>query len=151
MATQLSNGAEPSLSSRITSFLANPAVDKTIAVIASLPFLYLLYLRLHGGTLNLARINLAIQYLLLVVTMLVRRTPVRVTTNPWFWLLAFVATYWPLLTASVITPGTAIVPRWWIFIYPELIIFHLPVLLRFVPYCLLTADSSAALGFRRPL
>lgn len=112
MTTQLSNGAEPSLGSRVISFLANPVVDKTIAVIASLPFLYLLYLRLHEGTLNLARINLAIQYLLLVGTMLARRTPVRVTTNPLFWLLAFVATYWPLLTASVITPGVAIIPPW---------------------------------------
>lgn len=115
MNTQISNGAEPSLSSRIAAFLANPVVDKTIAIIACLPFIYLLYLRLLSGTLDVVRTNLAIQNLIIVVTMLARRRPVRVTTNPWFWLLAFVATYWMMLTAVVITPGTIIVPVWFSF------------------------------------
>lgn len=115
MDTQFSSEAGPSLSSRITFFLANPVVDKTIAVIACLPFIYLLYLRMRSGTLDVVRTNLAIQNLIIVVTMLARRRPVRVTTNPWFWLLAFVATYWMMLTAVVITPGTMIVPVWFSF------------------------------------
>lgn len=110
--TQLSKCDEPSLSSRIFAFLANPVVDKTIAVLACLPFLLALYMRLRAGTLDIVRINLSIQNLILVVTMLIRRTPVRVTTNPWLWLLAFVATYWLFLTATVTAPGTVIAPRW---------------------------------------
>ena len=75
-------------------FLADPRVDRTVAVIASLPAGYLICWRLRQGTLDIVRINLILQSLLFIVTMIVRRPPVRVTLNPWFWLLAFVATYW---------------------------------------------------------
>lgn len=112
MTTQLSNSAEPSLSSRIAAFLANPVVDKTIAVIACLPFLYVLYQKLQAGTLDVVRTNMAIHNLIIVATMLARRAPVRVTMNPLFWLLAFLATYWMFFTASVLTQGSTIVPYW---------------------------------------
>ncbi|HBV96484.1 MAG: hypothetical protein JL50_13820 [Peptococcaceae bacterium BICA1-7] len=112
MDTPLTKAAGPSLNSRISAFLANPLVDKTFAVLACLPFLYIIYLRLRAGTLDIVRINICIQNLIVIVTMLARRTPVRVTINPWFWLLAFIATYWLFLTATVTAPGTAIAPRW---------------------------------------
>lgn len=112
MTTQLSNSAEPTLSSRIAAFLANPVVDKTIAVIACLPFLYVLYQKLQAGTLDVVRTNMAIHNLIIVATMLARRAPVRVTMNPLFWLLAFLATYWMFFTASVLTWGSTIVPYW---------------------------------------
>lgn len=112
MTTQLSNSAEPTLSSRIAAFLANPVVDKTIAVIACLPFLYVLYQKLQAGTLDVVRTNMAIHNLIIVATMLARRAPVRVTMNPLFWLLAFLATYWMFFTASVLRGGTTIVPYW---------------------------------------
>ena len=76
MTTQLSNSAEPTLSSRIAAFLANPVVDKTIAVIACLPFLYVLYQKLQAGTLDVVRTNMAIHNLIIVATMLARRAPV---------------------------------------------------------------------------
>jgi protein-S-isoprenylcysteine O-methyltransferase Ste14 len=94
------------------SILSDPRVDKTIAVIACLPIAYVIYLRLHQGTLDIVRINLILQSLLLVVTMIARRSPVRVTMNPWYWLLAFVATYWVTFTALMAAPGTPVVPRW---------------------------------------
>src|SRR5262249_18054574 len=47
--------------------------------------------------------------LIVVATMLVRRPPKRVTPNPWYWLLAFVATYWQLLVLALLQPGHAIV------------------------------------------
>jgi protein-S-isoprenylcysteine O-methyltransferase Ste14 len=93
-------------------FLGDPRVDKTIAVIASLPVAYVVYVRLHQGTFDIVRTNLTFQGLLLIVTMVARRSPVRVTMNPWFWLLAFVATYWVTLTAIAAAPGTPLVPRW---------------------------------------
>jgi protein-S-isoprenylcysteine O-methyltransferase Ste14 len=42
---------------------------------------------------------------LIVVTTIVRRSPKRVTPNPTFWLLAFVATYWGLMILGWVQPG----------------------------------------------
>jgi protein-S-isoprenylcysteine O-methyltransferase Ste14 len=89
--------------------LAIPAVDKTIAIVASLPFLYALYLRLAAGTLNIPRACAAIGLLIVIVTMVLRRAPQRVTPNPLWWLLAFVATYGPLAWAALAPPGRPIV------------------------------------------
>jgi protein-S-isoprenylcysteine O-methyltransferase Ste14 len=41
--------------------------------------------------------------------MVFRRTPVRVTPNPWYWLLAFVATYGILVFVAFAPRGTPIV------------------------------------------
>jgi protein-S-isoprenylcysteine O-methyltransferase Ste14 len=93
-------------------WLTIPWIDKTIAILACLPFLQGLYSRLSTGPLDTPRICLAVSVLLLVATMLARTTPVRITPNPFFWLLTFVATYWGLLTASLARAGTPIVPEW---------------------------------------
>jgi len=93
---------------------------QTIAVIAILPNGVELYRRYSGGHLTFPRAILSIQILVLIVTMVFRRTPVRVTPNPWFWLLAFVATYGMLaftafapngrpLTAPVVSSTLAVV------------------------------------------
>jgi protein-S-isoprenylcysteine O-methyltransferase Ste14 len=93
------------------SFIMKPAVDRTIAVIACAPFLWQLYhyYRLYGF--DTARAFLAIHLLAFVIPMIFRRPPVRVTPNPWFWLLAFVATYWNLLTAGITGRGHPLAPR----------------------------------------
>ena len=96
----------------LPGFLADPRVDRTVAVIASLPTAYLIYWRLRQGTLDIVRINLILQSLLLIATMVARRPPVRVTLNPWFWLLAFVATYWIVFSALAAPAGTPVAPRW---------------------------------------
>lgn len=36
----------------------------------------------------------------------------RVTTNPWYWAVTFVATYWLWLTAAYTPPGNSVVPPW---------------------------------------
>ena len=95
-----------------SAFLADPRVDRTVAVIAILPAAYLVYWRLRQGTLDIVRINLIVQSLLLIATMVARRPPVRVTLNPWFWLLAFVATYWIIFSALAAPAGTPLAPRW---------------------------------------
>jgi len=92
-------------------FLADPRVDRTVAIIAILPTAYLIYWRLRQGTLDIVRVNLILQSLLLITTTVARRPPVRVTLNPWFWLLAFVATYWIVFSALATPAGTPIVPR----------------------------------------
>jgi protein-S-isoprenylcysteine O-methyltransferase Ste14 len=94
----------------VMDILATPAVDKTIAIVAVVPFTYALYLRLAAGTLNLPRACVAVSLLLTIVTMVLRRAPVRVTPNPLWWLLAFVATYGPLAWAAFTPAGRPVAP-----------------------------------------
>jgi protein-S-isoprenylcysteine O-methyltransferase Ste14 len=91
-------------------FLGKPWVDRTIAVLAALPFGYVLWIDLRAGHLTLPRFAILFQLSLLIVTMLIRIPPVRVTTNPLFWLVAFVASYYGFLTASFTGSGRALVP-----------------------------------------
>jgi protein-S-isoprenylcysteine O-methyltransferase Ste14 len=96
--------------SRVMQFLYVPWVDRAIAVIAVLPSTVELYHRYFGGNLSFPRAVLGIQILLLIVTMVFRRTPVRVTPNPWFWLLAFVATYGLFAFTAFAPNGRPLVP-----------------------------------------
>jgi protein-S-isoprenylcysteine O-methyltransferase Ste14 len=84
---------ETKRSSSFMAALSIPWVDKTIAIVAVLPNAIELYRRFTSSNLSFPRAVLAIQIAILIVTMVIRRTPVRVTPNPWYWLLAFVATY----------------------------------------------------------
>jgi hypothetical protein len=72
--------------------LVIPWVDKTIAIVASLPFVVELYHRWTVGHVTFPRAVLGLQLLIIIVLMALRTAPVRVTPNPWFWLLAFVTT-----------------------------------------------------------
>jgi len=90
--------------------LAIPWVDKTIAVIAVLPNAVELYHRYTGGNLTFPRAVLGVQSLVRIVTMVFRRTPTRVTPNPWFWLLAFVASYGILVFTGFAPNGVPLVP-----------------------------------------
>ena len=74
--------AEPGFGQRLLSVLLIPSVDRSIAIVAIVPFLFRLYERLLGGELELPRLISAISILLIVVTMVLRRPPVRVTPNP---------------------------------------------------------------------
>jgi len=73
--------------------LVIPWVDKTIAIVASLPFAFELYRRWVVGHVNFPRAVLGLQLFIIIVLMVLRTTPVRVTPNPWYWLLAFLTTY----------------------------------------------------------
>jgi protein-S-isoprenylcysteine O-methyltransferase Ste14 len=95
---------------RLLGALRIPWVDKTIAIVAASPFAYELIRLLGRGEMNIPRAVLATHYLLVVATMVFRIAPVRITSNPWYWLLAFVASYQGLWAAAFIQRGTAIVP-----------------------------------------
>lgn len=75
--------------------LMNPTVDRTIAVVAILPMLWSAYYRYQHFGLNLPVIYYFVSTFVVVLTMVFRRAPKRITANPWFWLLAFVNTYFP--------------------------------------------------------
>lgn len=96
--------------SRFMEFLTTPWVDKTIAVMAITPNVIELYHRYTDVNLSFVRAVAGIQTIILVITMVFRRTPVRVTPNPWYWLLAFVATYGLLVFVAFAPRGMPIVP-----------------------------------------
>ena len=90
--------------------LGRPWVDRVIAVVAALPFGYILWKDILGGRLTLPRFAIIFQLTLFIVTMLIRTPPVRVTTNPVFWIVTFVASYYGFLTASLTAVGRPLVP-----------------------------------------
>jgi len=90
--------------------LTTPSVDKAIAVVAITPNVIELYHRYTDANLSFVRAVAGIQTIILVITMVFRRTPVRVTPNPWYWLLAFVATYGLIAFLAFAPRGTPIVP-----------------------------------------
>src|SRR6266481_1128199 len=92
------------------NLLVIPWVDKTIAIVASLSFAFELYRRWVVGHVNFPRAVLGLQLFVIIVMMVLRTTPVRVTPNPWFWLLAFVTSDGPLGFTAYAGQGVALVP-----------------------------------------
>jgi protein-S-isoprenylcysteine O-methyltransferase Ste14 len=96
----------------LMSRLREPLFDRSIAVVACAPYIYVVYTQFRAGILHFTTIVLMAHMLLWIGMMSIRRSPVRVTSNPWYWLLAFVATYWPYLVITFTETGAALVPNW---------------------------------------
>jgi len=94
---------------KFMDLLAIPSVDKSIAIVATIPFVIELYRRWVVGNVNFPRAVLGIQLLVIIVVMVLRTAPVRVTPNPWYWLLAFVTTYATLGFSAYAEPGVTLV------------------------------------------
>jgi protein-S-isoprenylcysteine O-methyltransferase Ste14 len=93
--------------------LTRPGVDKSIAIAAVLPFAYSLYEQAIGdGAFSIPRVTFIAELSIIVLTMLFRTPPVRVTPNPLFWALTFVATYWGFLVATLYQAGRPLAPTW---------------------------------------
>ena len=90
-------------------WLAQPWLDRSIAFVAMAPLLYLTYYRYQHMRLGIPLASFAIGASITLVTMILRRPPKRVTPNPLYWLLTFVATYWALLTLGVMQSGRPVV------------------------------------------
>lgn len=102
----------PNLSFNLMRVLSLPWLDRTIATIACVPLVYLAYYRYEHWHHGFPLIASALNVLILVLTMVIRRPPQRVTPNPWYWLLAFVATYWDLLVLSFLEQGRPLAWNW---------------------------------------
>jgi len=89
--------------------LMSPSVDRAIAVVAVLPMVWAGYYRYHRFGFNLPVAYYFIATSVLVLTMVFRRAPKRVTENPWFWLLAFVNTYFPTAILPFMDRGRPLV------------------------------------------
>lgn len=99
-----------SYSAKLFEALLVPWVDKVIAIAAVLPFAYEILGILKRGELNIPRANIALQFLVVIMTMIFRTAPVRITRNPLYWLLAFFASYWGLFVAAFAQRGEPIAP-----------------------------------------
>jgi hypothetical protein len=99
MATKpaIAPGTAPNLSSNLMRLLSLPWLDRTIAAIACVPLVYGAYYRYQHFRHGLPLVAYVLNVLICIATMVSRRPPKRVTPNPWFWLLAFVASYWSVL------------------------------------------------------
>jgi protein-S-isoprenylcysteine O-methyltransferase Ste14 len=89
--------------------LVIPWVDKTVAILAAIPFVVELYGRWVVGHVNFPRAALGLQLLVIIIVMVLRTPPVRVTPNPWYWLLAFVTTYATLGFSAYAEPGVTLI------------------------------------------
>jgi protein-S-isoprenylcysteine O-methyltransferase Ste14 len=95
---------------RFFEALTIPWVDKSIAVVAVVPFVHEVIRIMMRGEMNLPRGSIVIQFLIIIATMVFRTAPVRVTPNPWYWLLAFAVTYYGLFVAVFAQRGAPLVP-----------------------------------------
>lgn len=93
------------------SWWTTPWIDKTLAALAVLPFVYPLA-KHFGQHMNLVEVTYLVQTLVLIATMLSRRLPVRITTNPYYWVVAFLGAYWGLFLLSVKDSGRSLVGPW---------------------------------------
>jgi protein-S-isoprenylcysteine O-methyltransferase Ste14 len=99
---------------RIARLAMIPWVDKGIALVAIFPFVYPILHHFRSYGFNVPDTVYVIQTSLLAGTMVFRNPPVRVTTNPVFWMLAFVATYWGFLAVGLEDQGTRVAPVWFL-------------------------------------
>jgi protein-S-isoprenylcysteine O-methyltransferase Ste14 len=95
--------------------MSSPWFDRLIAAIACIPFARSLIHEFQVFGVNPAWIVTNANFILLVLAMLVRRPPVRVTAQPIFWLLAFTATYWLFIMGRFADEGRPLAPGWVIF------------------------------------
>lgn len=103
------NTFEPVLT-RMDRILGLPWVDNLIAVIAVLPFAWMLWVYFGMASWRVEAILTVINLALIMVTMLLRHPPKRVTRNPGFWLLALFASYWLFFTRGFYEAGERVAP-----------------------------------------
>lgn len=87
-------------------------VDRSIALVALLPFAYATWEVASAPDLDIPKLGLILQLSVMVLTMALRRAPVRVTANPLYWVLACVATYWQFLGDTLYEAGSPLGPVW---------------------------------------
>jgi protein-S-isoprenylcysteine O-methyltransferase Ste14 len=87
-------------------------VDKTLAILACIPFVLPILFGFKAIPFDIPNTIYVLQISLCALTLLIRRTPVRVTSDPLLWLLTLLATYWGFLTIGYWTSGTPVAPRW---------------------------------------
>jgi protein-S-isoprenylcysteine O-methyltransferase Ste14 len=88
-------------------WLVNPWVDKVLAILAVLPFVYPIAMHFRH-LMKIGELLFLAQVLLLIATMIFRRLPIRISTDTYNWVVAFLASYWGLFILSVEQPGRSL-------------------------------------------
>ena len=100
-----------SVGTSIMGFLTTRWVDKAFAVVGLAPFVYSVATNYQYARHDLPTALWLVDMLIIFSTVAFRKTPVRITPNPWFWALAFVATYWSFITWGLQDQGRAVAPN----------------------------------------
>jgi len=88
---------------KIEAFLKNPIVDKVLGlgvVLVSVYILYIYALQIEQGRFDWYRLAIAANMAVIIVTTLFRRTAVKVSTNPFFWVITALRTFWSFLVLN---------------------------------------------------
>jgi len=110
MATTISPVLPESGDRSILRVLTKPWVDRVLAAVAIAPFVYSVAVNYHNVHMDIPSVLWLADMLIIISTVLFRKAPVRVTPNPWYWALAFVATYWGFLTWGIQIEGRPVAP-----------------------------------------
>jgi protein-S-isoprenylcysteine O-methyltransferase Ste14 len=108
----VASATAPNLSFNLIQVVSLPWLDRTIAAIACGPITYGAYYRYQHFHHGLPLIASVLNTLILVISMVIRRPPKRVTPNPWYWLLAFIASYWLVFILFMLQKGRPLVSNW---------------------------------------
>jgi len=95
----------------VMQWLTKPWVDKSLALVAISPFVWDVVAHYKSFHFEIPSLCYLADVLIVATTMVFRKSPKRVTPNPWFWLLAFVATYWGFGAYSFANQGRYLVPK----------------------------------------
>jgi protein-S-isoprenylcysteine O-methyltransferase Ste14 len=90
--------------------VTQPRVDRVVAIVACFPMIGLTYYRFTHDRVGVPLLAYSASVVILLLTMVVRRPPKRLTPNPWFWALAFFGTYWAILTVAFMQRGRPLAP-----------------------------------------
>jgi protein-S-isoprenylcysteine O-methyltransferase Ste14 len=91
-------------------FFTRPWVDKAFAILACIPIVYPVIRYRHDLDLSIVAVTWLLDVIVIVSTMFFRRTALRVTHNPWLWLLTCLATYWFIAIGFVGETGRVLAP-----------------------------------------
>src|SRR5665213_2637060 len=90
---------------RMTVFLKNPVVDKIMGLFVILPSAYVLYLyalQVEYRRFDWYHLAIAANLLVLISTTLFRRTAVRISLNPFYWVVTLLRTYWSFIILTYV-------------------------------------------------
>ncbi|HSB76347.1 MAG TPA: isoprenylcysteine carboxylmethyltransferase family protein [Terriglobales bacterium] len=95
---------------RTIRFPARPVVDKAVAALACIPGAWFAYTCYRAGLMNVPRALFFAEMALFVFSMLIRRNPVRISADPLYWLVAFVASYYNFILPTLLRGGALLAP-----------------------------------------
>ena len=94
-----------SFTAKLAQFLKDPVVDKIIGFVVILPSFYVLYFywtQVQYGTFDWYHLAIAVDQVVVIVTTLTRRAAVRLSLNPFFWMVTLLRTYWAFVVLQYV-------------------------------------------------